>query len=67
MEALATLLERTPAGFFCAHCHVYRDDVVLLQWHDAFTKVPMYVSRTIERQAVAQFASRLESSLSIGF
>jgi hypothetical protein len=62
MEALAVFLERNPAGFFCAHCHVYRDGVVLLQWHDAFINDPMYVSRTIGADAVAEFAQTLASS-----
>lgn len=67
MEALAAFLDETPAGYFCSHCHVYRGDVVLLQWHDAFTNVPMYISRTIDREAVAAFAARLGSSLSVAF
>ena len=67
METLAAFLDKTPAGFFCAHCHVYRDGVVLLEWHDAFTNVPMYISRTIDHEAVAAFAARLGSSLTVGF
>ena len=67
MEAIAAFLEKTPAGFFCCHCHVYRDGVVLLEWHDAFSDVPMYISRTIERESVAAFADRLGSRLSVGF
>ena len=66
MESLAAFLEQNPAGFFCTHCHVYRDDVVLLQWHDAFTNVPMYISRTISADAVAMFAQALGSSVSAG-
>src|SRR5688572_33003562 len=66
MEALAAFLEENPAGFFSAHCHVYRDDVVLLQWHDAFSNVPMYISRTIGADAVARFAEALGSSVSVG-
>jgi hypothetical protein len=67
MDALAGFLEKHPAGFFCAHCHVYRDGVVLLQWHDAFYDDPMYISRTIGRDAVARFAEALGCSYSIGF
>ena len=66
MEALALFLDRNPAGFFCAHCHVYRDDVVLLQWHDAFINDPMYISRTISAGAVTRFAQALGSSVSEG-
>ena len=64
MEALAAFLEENPAGFLCAHCHVYRDGVVLLGWYDAFTNVPMYISRTIGADAVARFAQTLGSSVS---
>ena len=64
MEALAAFLEENPAGFVSAHCHVYRDGVVLLEWHDAFSNVPMYISRTIGADAVARFAQTLGSSVS---
>jgi hypothetical protein len=67
MEALALFLETHPAGFFSAHCHVYCDGVVLLQWHDAFINDPMYISRTFGADAVAAFAEKLGSSVSVGF
>jgi hypothetical protein len=66
MEALAAFLDQNPAGFFCAHCHVYRDGVVLLEWHDAFIDDPMYISRTLSADAVARFAHALGSSVSGG-
>jgi hypothetical protein len=66
MESLAAFLEQNPAGFFSAHCHVYNDGVVLLQWYDAFSNVPMYISRTIGADAVARFAESLGSSVSAG-
>jgi hypothetical protein len=64
MEALALFLEQNPAGYFCTHCHVYRDGIVLLEWHDAFINDPMYVSQTISDDAVARFAQALGSSVS---
>ena len=64
MQSLATFLEKNPAGFFCTHCHVYRDGVVLLQWYDAFINDPMYISRAISADAVARFAQALGSSVS---
>jgi hypothetical protein len=67
MQNLAVFLEQNPAGFFCAHCHVYRDGVVLLQWHDAFINDPMYISRTIREDAVAKFAQALGSAVSTGY
>ena len=64
MQNLAVFLEQNPAGLFCTHCHVYRDGVVLLQWHDAFIGDPMYISRTISADAVSAFAEKLGSSWS---
>lgn len=57
-ERFADFLDHNPCGFFCAHLHVYRDHSVLLQWHDAFDD-PIYVSRSIDEQAVSRFASAL--------
>jgi hypothetical protein len=65
MAALSTFLEQNPAGYFCSHCHVYRDGVVLLEWYDAFMDVPMYISRTVGDDAVAQFANVIGASVSV--
>jgi len=67
MEDLAAFLERRPAGYFCTHCHVYRDGSVLLEWHDAFTDDPMYISRTIAGEVVDRFARALGSSYGSGW
>lgn len=58
MEALATFLDEAPAGYFCSHCHVYRNGTILLEWHDAFMDDPMYVSRTISEHVVREFRER---------
>jgi hypothetical protein len=39
----------------CSHLHFYRDDEPLAQWFDAFA-VPLFVSKTIPRARVEQFA-----------
>jgi hypothetical protein len=65
-EAFAQFLEERPAGYVCTHCHVYRSGSVLLQWHDAFATDPIYISRSISREKVAEFAERLGSSLNTG-
>lgn len=67
MEALADFLKQRPAGYFCSHCHVYRDSFVLLEWHDAFTDDPIYISRTIAAEAVGLFAQALGSSYASGW
>lgn len=66
-EAFAEFLEQRPAGYVCSHCHVYRDGLVLLEWHDAFTSEPIYLSRTINEDAVARFAQALGSSFATGW
>ena len=66
MEDLAAFLEASPAGLFCVHCHVYRDGLVLLEWHDAFIDVPMYMSRAVSEDVVREFANRIGSTVSIG-
>ncbi len=67
MESLAAFLEQNPAGFFCTHCHVYLDGVVLLQWYDAFVgDDPMYISRALGADVVARFGEALGSSVSVG-
>lgn len=62
MEGLAAFLEANPAGYFCSHCHVYDARSVLLQWHDAFGRDPMLVSRRVGLEAVSRFAKALDSS-----
>ncbi|HEV2668562.1 MAG TPA: hypothetical protein VG324_26840 [Blastocatellia bacterium] len=61
-EAFAQFLEQRPAGYVCTHCHVYRNGSVLLEWHDAFISDPMYLSREVSPEKVAEFAARLGSS-----
>jgi hypothetical protein len=68
MDDLAAFLERRPAGYFCSHCHVYRDGSVLLQWYDAFTNDDaMYISRAIAGEVVDRFAVALGSGCTVGW
>ena len=62
MDELATFLEERPAGYFCTHCHVYRDGSVLLEWHDAFIDDPMRISHTVPPEVVQAFAQALGSA-----
>jgi len=64
MDSLAAFLDEAPAGYFCTHCHVYRNGSILLEWHDAFMDDPMYVSRAIDEHTVRAFADRLGSTVS---
>ena len=67
IEALATYLEDAPAGFFCSHCHVYRNGEVLLEWYDAFMDDPLYMSRTMSETVVREFATNLGGTFSSGW
>jgi len=62
MGDLVSFLGRRPAGYFCTHCHVYRDRSMLLEWHDAFGTDPMYVSRTIEDSDLERFVAAIGGS-----
>jgi hypothetical protein len=62
MEALAHFLERSPAGFFCAHCHVHDGASIVLEWHDAFGTDPMLLSSRFGEDTVASFAASLGTS-----
>ena len=67
MEDLAAFLDDASTGYFCTHCHVYRNGAILLEWHDAFMHEPLYVSRTISEHVVCEFANGLGSTLSSGW
>ncbi|MGD9853018.1 MAG: hypothetical protein AB7T38_17355 [Nitrospirales bacterium] len=40
------------------HFHVYRDDAVLLEWHDAFSQ-PMLLSGAIPEEKIQVFANKI--------
>jgi hypothetical protein len=63
MEAIATFLDHHPAGYFCTHLHVYRENRILLAWYDAFSKYPMWISRTIDVERVKAFASAIRATV----
>ncbi len=65
-DKLAGYLEKNPCGFVCSHLHIYRDGVVLLEWHDALDN-PIYISRSIDEQSVSRFASSLGAAYGIGW
>ncbi len=43
----------------CHHFHVYKDETVLLEWHDAFYKDPILVSETISERNIRHFCNSL--------
>jgi hypothetical protein len=59
LEALAALIEGGRIVYPAIHTHLYRGDQVLVEWYDAFSNDPMYVSSTISEATVAGFASAI--------
>ena len=55
---LADLAERSALPEVAIHLHVYQDDRVLLQWHDAFFD-PFYISKEIPEDKVRTFCDGL--------
>ena len=58
LTELASIMGHHADAELAVHCHVYRDDAVLLEWHDAFCQ-PMLVSGVIPEERVKALAGRL--------
>ncbi len=57
-ELAALIRQKRPSGS-AVHLHVYRDNEVLLEWHDAFWRDPFYLSASIEEDRLRTFCERL--------
>jgi hypothetical protein len=55
---LAQLAQHRALPEIAIHIHVYKDDEVLLQWHDAFDS-PIYLAREIPDEKVKEFCQGL--------
>ena len=55
LDGLATLAETHAAPEIADHLHVYKDGKVLLEWYDAFSTDPCYVSMDIPEENVRAF------------
>jgi len=55
---LARIMERHAGPELAIHFHVYRQETVLLQWHDAFS-APLLLSGIIPREEVEVLACRM--------
>ena len=58
---LATLIEAHRIALPAIHTHLYKDGKVLVEWYDAFTDDPIYVSASIIETEVRRFAEALAS------
>jgi hypothetical protein len=65
MSRLAELMGSCADPELAIHFHVYRDQCVLLEWHDAFTQ-PMLLSGELSEQTVRRFAEALHMSYKRG-
>lgn len=59
LDRLAELAAEHHIQEIACHIHVYRQNRVLLQWYDAFSGDPMYISEDIPEEALKQFCSEL--------
>ncbi|MBT8102398.1 MAG: hypothetical protein KJO95_05470 [Gammaproteobacteria bacterium] len=66
MSALAALLNDASIAYLCTHIHAYKNDKMLMEWHDAFYDVPVRISRQIDEEAVASFAEAVGKSYTDG-
>jgi hypothetical protein len=55
---LAELAEQCAGPEICDHLHVYEDDRILLEWHDAFSD-PFSVSRQLSEERMQEFCRKL--------
>ena len=59
VQSLADLAENCAEPEVAIHIHVYRDNEVLHEWHDAFSGDPLYISSAIEEEALRTFCDQL--------
>jgi hypothetical protein len=65
MGRLAELMRSHAYPELAIHFHVYRDQTVLLEWHDAFAQ-PMLLAGELPEPQVRAFAERLKMSYKKG-
>lgn len=47
----------TPEG--AIHLHIYKNESIILEWHDAFYDDPMYISEELEEEKIKEFCDKL--------
>jgi hypothetical protein len=58
LTELAKIMEHHAAPELAVHFHIYRDDQILLEWHDAFAQ-PMLVSGSVSEEKVRALADEI--------
>ena len=59
VNGLADIMVNHPSPGGVAHLHIYMDNKILLQWHDAFYDDPMCISEDIEEDKIKRFCQKL--------
>lgn len=65
ITALGKLTEKCAAPELAVHFHVYHEDKVLLEWHDAFD-IPMLLSGSLDENKVKEFVDALSMQIQEG-
>ena len=55
---LSEVMKNHAAPELAIHFHVFRNEEILLEWHDAFTD-PLWISGDISEESVKEFAEKL--------
>ena len=59
VNGLAGIMERHATPEATVHLHIYKDNKILLQWHDAFYDDPLYISEAIDEEKIKLFCEKL--------
>jgi hypothetical protein len=64
LDGIAQLINDGVVPYPSSHFHAYRENKILLEWHDAFIDDPMLLSVDISEDTVRQFCNLINSSYS---
>jgi hypothetical protein len=64
LQQLAILIDRAGIVFPAIHTHLYKGDQVIVEWYDAFSNDPLFVSGSLPEEVVARFAQAIGSAYS---
>jgi hypothetical protein len=62
LEAIASLFEKHAAPEICDYFHAYCNQLVVLQWHDAFINDPLLLSGLLDESAIIRFCNTNDCS-----
>ena len=62
LNAISELLENNAQPEVCDHFHIYAENMILLEWHDAFFNDPFLVTGQISEEKLKVFCDSIRSS-----